>query len=153
MELIQFTPKLLDTVYEIQRKSYKPLFDKYHDENTNPYMETKEKVLEKYTRPGTAGYVFVVENTIAGAVRVTIANDTGRISALCVLPECQNKGIAQRALLEIEKRYPNLRKWVLDTLLEEKGNCHLYEKLGYVRVGEPKKINENLTLVDYVKEM
>ena len=76
-----------------------------------------------------------------------------KISALAVMPEYQNRGIAQSALKEIEKIHNDCKYWILDTILQEKGNCHLYEKLGYTRIGEPKKINDRLTLVDYKKEV
>lgn len=74
-----------------------------------------------------------------------------KISALCVLPEYQNRGIAKEALKQIESYYPNARKWTLDTIFEEKGNCHLYEKMGYVKVGEVTLINERMSIVNYVK--
>ena len=41
--------------------------------------------------------------------------------------------------------------WELDTILQEEGNCHLYEKMGYHRTGETKRINDKLTLVFYKK--
>ena len=41
--------------------------------------------------------------------------------------------------------------WMLDTILEERGNCHLYEKMGYKRTGEYKKISDIQTLVYYEK--
>ncbi|SDP64572.1 Acetyltransferase (GNAT) family protein [Clostridium gasigenes] len=76
---------------------------------------------------------------------------TYKISALSVIPEYQNRGIAKEALKQIENYYPNASKWILDTIFQEKGNCHLYEKLGYVKVGELRLINERMTLVNYVK--
>ncbi len=151
MQVIKFTPSMIDAVFEIQQKSYKPLFDKYNDPETNPYMESRETVLAKYTRPGTDGYVFIVDNRPVGSVRVIVRGDTCKISALAVLPEYRNRGIAQSALREIEEKYPGVKKWVLDTLAEEPGNCHLYEKLGYVRTGGYKVINDRLTIVDYEK--
>lgn len=39
----------------------------------------------------------------------------------------------------------------LDTIHEESGNCHLYEKLGYVRTGQTEQLMENMTLVYYEK--
>ncbi|MBQ8086975.1 MAG: hypothetical protein IJ234_00955 [Clostridia bacterium] len=40
----------IDTVFAIQQAAYKPLFEKYRDAATNPYMESRETVLRKYTR-------------------------------------------------------------------------------------------------------
>ena len=47
--------------------------------------------------------------------------------------------------------YPNTIEWRLDTIKQETGNCHLYEKYGFVRVGEDIVVNEKMTLVGYVK--
>ena len=144
----------IDTVYEIQRTAYKPLYDKYHDDSSNPYLESKETVLRKYTRAGTAGYLFLLDGTPVGAVRVSIddINRLGRVSALCVLPQYQGRGIAQTALTEIEGLHPDVERWVLDTILEEAGNCHLYEKIGYKKTGKAEVINERMTLVFYEKK-
>lgn len=152
MEVVRFTEEYIDDVFQIQQKAYLPLYEKYQDKETNPYMENKELVLEKYTRPGTFGYVFLENRIPVGAVRIVTKGDIGKVSALAVLPEYQNRGIAQTALLEIETFHSNIELWILDTLMQEAGNCHLYEKLGYVRVGVPREINDRLTLVDYEKQ-
>ena len=153
IEVSRFRECDIDTVFEIQRSAYKPLYEKYRDDSSNPYTESKETVLRKYTRAGTSGYLFIVDGTAAGAVRINIdnVNKCGRVSALCVLPQYQGKGIAQTALLEIEKLHPDVEKWFLDTILEEPGNCHLYEKIGYKRTGKTEVINEKMTLVFYEK--
>ncbi len=42
--------------------------------------------------------------------------------------------------------------WELVTILEEERNCYLYEKMGYVKTGVSKKLNENITLIFYKKD-
>ena len=42
--------------------------------------------------------------------------------------------------------------WKLNTILEEPGNCHLYEKLGYRRTGDQRRVRPNMTIIDYVKD-
>lgn len=153
MEVIRFSKVYLDDVFQIQQKAYFPLYEKYQDKETNPYMESKELMLKKYTRPGTYGYVFLEAGVAVGAVRIIPKGDVCKVSALAVLPAYQNRGIAQTALREIERIHSDVKLWTLDTLLQEKGNCHLYEKLGYVRVGVPKVVNSKLTLVDYEKRV
>lgn len=149
IKVIEFQKEFIDAVFDIQRKAYKPLFDKYHDTDTSPYLESKEEVLEKYMRPGTSGYVFLDKEIPVGAVRIIARGDVCKVSALAVLPEYQNCGIAQAALKEIERMHSDCKCWILDTILEEKGNCHLYEKLGYVKIGEPQAVNDHLTLINY----
>lgn len=74
------------------------------------------------------------------------------MSALGVLPQYQGQGIAQQALLKIEKKHSDIERWFLNTILQEEGNCHLYEKIGYKRTGKIQVINEKQTLVFYEKE-
>ncbi|XFO69495.1 hypothetical protein SPSIL_057290 [Sporomusa silvacetica DSM 10669] len=44
----------------------------------------------------------------------------------------------------LEQRYKDAKNWELDTILQEQGNCYLYEKLGYKKM---KSINSIMTLV------
>lgn len=153
MEIIEFHENDLDMVYAIQRAAYKPLYEKYQDHSTSPYMESKETLLQKYTRQGTKGYIFVKDGVPVGAVRINLYPETksGKVSALGVLPEYQGQGIAQEALLQIEEIHSDVERWFLDTILQEPGNCHLYEKIGYKRTGKTEDINDKLTLVFYEK--
>lgn len=153
VKVIAFQKELIDAVFDIQRKAYKLLFDKYHDTNTSPYLESKEEILQKYTRPGTYGYIFLDQGIPVGAVRIIARDDVCKVSALAVLPEYQNRGIAQAALKEIESIHSGCKCWVLDTILEEKGNCHLYEKLGYTKSGEPQAVDDHMTLIHYKKQI
>ena len=69
-----------DTVFEIQQAAYKPLYEKYHDDSSNPYMESKEAVYHKYTRAGTTGYLFILNGAAVGAVRINTYDDkSGRV--------------------------------------------------------------------------
>ena len=154
MEIVEFRESDIDTVFEIQQAAYKPLYEKYHDNNTNPYMESKETVLQKYMRTGTKGYLFIKNGVPVGAVRIYLYPESKscRVSALSVHPLYQGQGIAQQALLKIEKLHNDVERWFLDTILQEAGNCHLYEKIGYKRTGKTEEINENMTLVFYEKQ-
>ena len=66
------------------------------------------------------------------------------------MPEHRNKGYAQAAIKEAE-RIHGADNWSLDTILQEKGNLHLYEKLGYHRTGKIEKINDRMDIVYYEK--
>ena len=153
MEILEFKENNIDIVYEIQRAAYKPLYEKYRDDSTSPYMESKEMTLQKYTRIGTKGYIFYKDGVPVGCVRINLdsENRSGRVSALGVLPQYQGQGIAKQALLEIERIHSAINKWFLDTILQEEGNCHLYEKIGYKRTGRSEKLNDKMTLVYYEK--
>ena len=154
MEIVEVKESDLDAVFEIQRAVYKPLYEKYQDDESNPYMESKETVLRKYTRAGTKGYLFIRNGEPVGAVRITLYPESrrGKISALGVHPQHQGQEIAQQALLKIEEMHREVERWFLDTILQEEGNCHLYEKLGYQRTGRMENVNEKMTLVFYEKQ-
>lgn len=152
LKVKQISSDSADIVYNIQKKSFEPLLNKYHDYDVNPAIESVERIREKIDRANTTAYIFQLNNINVGWVRVTELEDKiYKISALCVLPEYQNRGIAQEALKRIESYHPDARKWILSTIFQEKGNCHLYEKIGYVKVGELYQVNERMTLVGYEK--
>lgn len=63
----------------------------------------------------------------------------------------RGKGYAQTAIHLIEEIHGS-KNWELNTILQENGNCYLYEKVGYHQTGKTEKINDKLTLVFYKKE-
>ena len=143
VKVLPATIDMLETIYMIQQKAFSPLLVKYEDYDVNPATESPLIICNKMKSSGTDSYIFRVEDKFVGWVRIiNIAPETYKISALSIIPQYQKKGIAQAALKQIENKYPTAKKWVLDTILQEEGNCHLYEKLGYVMVGEPHVINE-----------
>lgn len=77
-------------------------------------------------------------------------NSRKRIAPIFIMPQYRNRGYAQLAMLEAEKIHGE-DNWKLDTILQEHGNCYLYEKMGYKRTGKTKIINEKMTIVFYEK--
>lgn len=147
-----------EKIYGMQIRAFKPLLDKYQDVDTNPGAEPLEKIINRLNQERTHFYIIQYENSAVGAVRIVMQDDGDRcrISPLFVLPEYQNRGIAQQVFKIIEERYKPKNGWELDTILEEKGNCHLYEKMGYKKTGykktgEYRKVNDKMTLVYYEK--
>jgi RimJ/RimL family protein N-acetyltransferase len=53
----------------------------------------------------------------------------------CIAPEYQNKGYGAEALELMEKLHPNIRIWSLSTSTFSIRNQHLYEKMGYIKIG------------------
>ncbi len=64
---------------------------------------------------------------------------------------CQNEKICQKALMIIEKMFPSIGSFELATIAQEKGNIHLYEKMGYVIHGDSKKINDSMEIIYFRK--
>ena len=67
------------------------------------------------------------------------------------MSEHRNQGYAQAAILAAEQIH-GPEHWCLDTILQEKGNLHLYEKMGYHRTGLIEKINDRMDIVFYEKD-
>lgn len=89
---------------------------------------------------------------MVGGVRViTGTNNTYRISPIFILPSEQGKGVAQEVFSLLEEFYNDSRSWMLDTILEEGGNCYLYEKIGYKKTGKLETIKKGMTIVYYEK--
>ena len=73
-----------------------------------------------------------------------------RISPLWIMEEYRGKGYAQEAISAVEKPYGE-HYWELDTIMQEKGNCYLYEKMGYHQTGKVEHINDRMDIVFYEK--
>ena len=140
-------------LWEMQVRAFLDLYEKYQDTETSPATETVDRVIMRLEQPFTYYYYIKVGDTKVGAIRVIDKSEEGkgkRISPIFILPEYRNKGFAQKAIQLAEKIHGK-SNWELETILQEKGNCHLYEKMGYFQTGKTEKINDNLTLVFYQK--
>lgn len=141
-----------ETIHVMQKKSFMPLFEKYQDFETSPANEPLEKVVNRINQSFTDYYIIKLEDTAIGGIRI-VKKDIGvyRVSPIFILPEYQGKGIAQKVFEIVEQIYTDARTWELDTILQEQGNCYLYEKLGYKKTGKTEVINDKMTLVYYEK--
>lgn len=136
----------------MQRQAFAELLSAYQDFETNPACETIERISEKLRQPFTYYYLIKLDDRNVGGIRVVDQGDgkRKRISPLFVLPEYQNRGVAQAAIREAEKRH-GADHWSLETIAQEAKNCRLYEKAGYHPTGDGKIINDRMTLVFYEK--
>ena len=153
IELIRASLKDTKEIWKMQVKSFKNLLDKYQDFETNPASETILNVEMRLKQNFTFFYFIFIDNKKVGAIRVVDykeKNKNKRISPLFILPEYRNKGIAQSVIKICEEIHGNTN-WELSTILQEKGNCYLYEKLGYYPTGKTQVINDRLTLIFYHK--
>ncbi|MFD0048090.1 GNAT family N-acetyltransferase [Actinomycetes bacterium NPDC127524] len=140
------------SIFEIQVKAFNPLLDEYKDYGTNPANETIEKVMARLNNPDGGFYKILSDDVLVGAICVVCKEKTQFwISPMFILPEYQGKGIAQKAILLIEELFPQAETWELKTILQEKRNCYLYEKMGYRREDWNHSLNEKATLVHYKK--
>ena len=133
-----------------------PLYEKYHDEGS-PAIESFERVKGRFERPNRKYYFIIKDGARVGAINIGHNDPEEKkvsfISPLFILPEFQNMGIGYAAIQKVFEMHPEVKTWKLDTILQEKGNCHLYEKCGFKRIGEEHVINDIMTLIDYEKNI
>ena len=145
--------KDMKTVWEMQVKAFSNLLQKYQDYDTSPAAESFEKVMARFQQPWTTYYFIVNKDEVVGVVRVVDKKDGSRkrISPIWIMPEHRNKGYAQAAIVAAEQIHGS-GNWCLDTILQEKGNIHLYEKMGYHQTGQIEKVNNLMDIVFYEKD-
>lgn len=152
ISLVKSELKDAEIIHAMQIKSFMTLLEKYQDYETNPANEAIGKIVDRINQSFTEYYIIKSDCFDVGGVRIVKKNDKHyRVSPIFILPEQQGKGIAQEVFQMLEQIYADAKGWELDTILQEQGNCHLYEKVGYKQTGETKVINDRLTLVFYKK--
>ena len=152
VKLIKASRDDMKTIWLMQKEAFGGLLEKYQDHGISPASESYERIIEKYEMQGSSYYFISDSDVNVGVIRIIDKNDGSRkrISPLWIMPEHRNKGYAQAAIKEAE-RIHGADNWSLDTILQEKGNLHLYEKLGYHRTGKIEKINDRMDIVYYEK--
>ena len=153
LKLIKAERADLETILLMQREAFEELLQKYRDYDTNPGNETIDKIIFRFSLPETIYYFITAEQTKVGVIRVVDFADgkrSKRISPIFIMPRYRGRGYAQQAIREAERLH-GAANWQLETILQERGNCYLYEKMGYRRTGKTEVINDRLTLVCYEK--
>lgn len=139
-------------IHKMKYDAFLPLYEKYHDDQTSPVKEPEERVIRKIERDDCDYYLIRKNGVNVGAVNVCERlPGVFYISPIFILPDFQNQGLGYAAIQKLFEQYPEAVTWRLDTILQETGNCHLYEKCGFVRTGKETPVNEKMTLVDYEK--
>ena len=154
IKLIAANLEDLNTILQMQKEAFSELYAKYQDTETSPATEEYEDILFRINQTETTYYFITADNVKVGVIRIVDCKDgltRKRISPIFIMPEYRNQGYAQQAIKEAE-RIHGKNHWKLDTILQEKGNCYLYEKLGYHQTGKTEQINDKMTIVFYEKD-
>ena len=152
MRLVRANVSDCEKIWNMQIEAFADLLAKYQDYETSPGNESIEHIQAKLLDEFTFFYFIYHKDDIAGAVRVVDRKNGNRkrIAPIFIMKKFRNKGLAQKTFEEIEKLHGS-NNWMLDTILQEEGNCYLYEKLGYKRTGKIENINERMDIVYYEK--
>lgn len=142
----------IETVWKMQVEAFSELLKKYQDYGTSPAAEEVDKVSARFEQSWTNYYFIMADHEKVGVIRIIDKKDGSRkrISPIWIMKEYRNKGYAQQAIEEAERLYGK-DHWCLDTILQEKSNLYLYEKMGYHRTGKVEHINDRMDIVFYEK--
>lgn len=152
VELILATEKDAELLHQMKYEAFLPLYEKYHDDETSPVKEPMEKVIRCIQMENSDYYLIRFENEFVGGVRIVEKQEgVFSISPMFILPKYQNRGIGYAAIQKVIALYPKAITWRLATILQEKRDCHFYEKCGFYRSGWKKEINELMDVVGYEK--
>ena len=64
------TPFDLDTIVSMYQKSFKDLYEKYLDEDTNPYKESKAEIKKKMLMTHSDYFFILNQNKPIGVIRI-----------------------------------------------------------------------------------
>lgn len=155
VELILATAEDAKLLHKLQTEAFMPLYEKYHDDETSLVKESLERITCKITEPNSEFYIIRFAGKNVGGIRIRRYEGNIKwkniswIYPIFVIPDFWNRGIAGEVIQRVFELYPETVIWKLDTIKQEKGNCHLYEKCGFVRVGAEHVVNEQMTLISY----
>ena len=142
-----------EKLWKMQVEAFSKLLEKYHDYDISPANEPMSQVEERLSQPFTYYYFIMDGETAVGAIRVVDNKDgsSKRISPVFIVEKYRGKGFAKAAIRAAEELHGS-SNWSLDTILQEDGNCRLYEKMGYRQTGRTEVINDRMTIVFYEKK-
>lgn len=133
---LQYFSSIDDQVEEEgQIISHKTIYDSIHKENAFAYR------------------IFLGTKKVGGII-VNVDGDKGDLDILFINPEYHGNGIGSKAWFEIEKKYPNVKKWETFTPTFEKRNINFYvNKLGFHIVEYFNKYHPDFSENDELDEM
>ena len=134
----------------LQHSAFAALYEIYHDQY-NPAIESLEDFCSRFSRPNCRYYKIVKEKRTVGLIRTTVAENAneGWIGLIGLAPSVRKKGYASKAMLDLERLYPSVKRWVLCTVLQEKELVAFYEKLGYKPINvEPEQAGMDMAYME-----
>ena len=133
----------------LQKEAYQSEAEIYQDWTIAPLTETEEQFRQALqTQHILAAWI---AGRMAGSIRADLTGPTCQIGRLFVAPEFQGRGIGRHLLQAAEAAFPSASRFQLFTGSRSVKNIALYERHGYVRIGE-RFLNDKITLAVLEKQ-
>lgn len=140
-----------ETLLNIQKEAFQSDLKKYKDYDSSPAAEPLD--FFKYKLEHSLHYTIFLNGKISGGICLVKITDTHyRLFRIFLSPNLQNRGLGSKVLTHIEKKFPQVKEWSLDTPKDNARTRHFYEKFGYKKTKE-FKVNDRLTLIEYEKKI
>lgn len=130
------------TILKLQKLAYHSEAELYNDFSIPPLRQTLDDLKTEFsTRTILKARI---DDHLVGSVRAWEQQGTCHIERLIVHPDFQGRGIGTKLMHEIEKYFPDAKRFELFTGHRSEGNIRLYTRLGY-QVFKHQRITDTLT--------
>ncbi len=118
-------------LFGITLRAFQPDYEKYGV--YPPLIKLKSR---SFLPPRMFGKTIFDNGQIIGGAFVLGLGKKGEIGAVFLEPAHQHRGVGRKVMSMIEDLYPHVRRWRLETPVDNAALHRFYESLGYVKSGE-----------------
>ncbi len=138
---------------EVQKQAFEKYAIKYGEFDSNPYdMDLHRMEFNVNYRFGRYEKIMVDNEIIGGIFAFELDDPTiKKIAQFYILPEFQTLGYGKEVFEEFITKDKDVKKWYVDTILQEDYNVKFYQSLGFEIIDEEEE-HEGLTFVTLLKK-
>ena len=154
IKLVKATLEDARVMLEIQKQAFEKYALKYGDFDSNPYdMDLHRMEFNIKYRLGRYEKITIDEEIIGGIFAFELDEaEVKKIAQFYILPGYQKLGYGKKAFEEFLKSDANVKKWYIDTILQEDANVKFYQEFGFEIIDEEEE-HEGLTFVTLLKKI
>ncbi|MGG1401619.1 GNAT family N-acetyltransferase [Bacillus salipaludis] len=150
-KIVPSTHTEANELLKIQKEAFYSDLIKYKDYHPSPAAESLDYFIFKMQT--SLHYSIFVDGRLAGGICIVEqTKEHYYLYRIFLGSEFQNKRLGSKIVEQLEKQFPQVKKWSLDTPKDNHRNRYFYEKLGYIKTGE-QQITKSLTLIFYEKNL
>jgi len=151
LSILKATYNDLKEILLLQKLAFQTEAEAHGNYDIEPLKQTYESICEDFKT-----YTFLkitLNDRIIASVKSKINEGTVWVGKLIVSPNFRRKGLGKQLLNEVEKLYPEARRFQLFTAASSIHNIRLYESVGYKVIGEFTDDKQaELIMVEMAKE-
>lgn len=150
------------TLSEIQRRAFLPLYERYHDE-ANPCLRGADDILRRLNNPRFRYFTIFEDANIVGGVFYrtegrgiffdSLEKGEYYLQRIYVTPDRQGKKIAQQAIRLCEEEFADASHFYVDFPEDLDKNRRCYEGVGFKDSGNRLEVEPGLILTSYEKHI